>query len=111
MTPAPGTSHPATFVGFLPEGAQPMTADLHIGACDDALFLQTRFVGHIDAHRLDEVPTDRSMIVTGYGPTNAPTAGTLSAMLATKQLQDITGIPATLIKPSTVFDPPDLAIR
>jgi tryptophanyl-tRNA synthetase len=97
MTPTPGTSHPATFDGFLPEDAQPITADLRIGACDDADFLRTRFVGHVNAHRLDEVPSDQSMIVTGYGPTNAPTVGTLSAMLATKQLQDHTGLPATLI--------------
>ena len=97
MNPAPGTSHPTTFDGFLPEGTRPIDAGLRIGACTDADFLRTRFVGHVDADLLDEVPSAHSMIVTGYGPTNAPTVGTLSAMLSTKQLQDRTQLPATLI--------------
>ncbi|MGL5823768.1 MAG: hypothetical protein ACRCYU_02850 [Nocardioides sp.] len=97
MTHASRSSHPTTFDEFLPEHAQPMTTDLRIAGCDDSDFLGNHFVGHIDVHRIDEVPGDQSMIVTGYGPTNAPTAGTLSAMLATKQLQHRTGLSATLI--------------
>ncbi|MFC8796954.1 hypothetical protein ACFT2C_04430 [Promicromonospora sp. NPDC057138] len=97
MNPATGTSHPATFDGFLPEGTAPIGADLRVAACADTDFLQARFVGHVAADRLSEVPPTQSMIVTGYGPTNAPTVGTLSAMLATKQLQNRTRLPATLI--------------
>ncbi len=97
MTLTPAARHPATFDGFLPAGAAPIGPALRIASCADTDFLQTRFVGHVAADRIDEVPPAQSMIVTGYGPTNAPTVGTLSAMLATKQLQDRTRLPATLI--------------
>lgn len=76
---------------------QPTPEHLRIGRCEDTAFFQTRFVAHDDADRIREVPASKAIIVTGYGPTNAPTAGTLSAILATRELQHRTGLPATII--------------
>lgn len=79
------------------EDHRPTPEYLKIGRCEDAAFFRTRFVAHDDADRIGEAPDNKAVIVTGYGPTNAPTAGTLSAILATRELQRRTGLPAIVI--------------
>lgn len=79
------------------EGHRRVPEHLKIGRCDDAAFFRTRFVAHDDADRIGGAPDDKAVIVTGYGPTNAPTAGTLSAILATRELQRRSGLPAIVI--------------
>jgi hypothetical protein len=46
---------------------------------------------------LDDNARDSMTIVTGFGPTNAPTAGTLSVMLGTVELQQRLRVPMTVI--------------
>lgn len=44
-------------------------------------YLEARFLFSDTLEKFDEVPVDDQAIITGFGPTNAPTAGTLSVML------------------------------
>lgn len=55
---------------------------------------------HIDDGALRVLgPTARGSlgVVTGFGPTNAPTAGTLSVMLGTVELQRLLAVPMTVV--------------
>ncbi|HEY8523953.1 MAG TPA: hypothetical protein VIL48_03250 [Acidimicrobiales bacterium] len=80
-----------------PLGYRAITDGLRIGACGDADFLRRRFLAHFDAGTLADVPDDRVAVVTGFGPTNAPTLGTLSAMLATCELQRRSRLHTTIV--------------
>lgn len=58
--------------------------------------LSRRFGEHDGAHTV--LGSDRSLaLVTGFGPTNAPTAGTLSVMLGIVELQELLGVPTTVV--------------
>lgn len=70
---------------------------LRVGSCADDEFFRRRFIAADNAPAQDDVTAASGAIVTGYGPTNAPTAGTLSAMLTTRELQRRSGLPATVI--------------
>jgi tryptophanyl-tRNA synthetase len=80
-----------------PLGYRAITDSLRIGACGDTGFLRRRFLAHFDADTLTDVSDDRIAIVTGFGPTNAPTLGTLSAMLATCELQRRSRLHTTVV--------------
>ena len=51
----------------------------------------------VSRHALDAVVSSEYEIVTGFGPTNAPTAGTLSVMLGIVELQAVLQVPMTVI--------------
>lgn len=58
--------------------------------------LGRRFGDHDGADTV--LGSDRSLaVVTGFGPTNAPTAGTLSVMLGIVELQECLGVPTTVV--------------
>jgi anthranilate phosphoribosyltransferase len=59
--------------------------------------LLTRFTHHDALERFDEVATEEQAIITGFGPTSAPTAGTLSVMLKVIGLQARIGCSAEII--------------
>ncbi|TGN81309.1 hypothetical protein E5083_01955 [Streptomyces bauhiniae] len=60
--------------------------------------LARRFTHHDGADRILEPASDAPLaIVTGFGPTNAPTAGTLSVMLGVRELQRQLRVPMTVV--------------
>lgn len=54
--------------------------------------LNTKYLCHVNLERFHEIPASDLAIVTGFGPTNSPTAGTLSSILRVLELQRRTGI-------------------
>lgn len=54
---------------------------LNMGKYIDKSFLRDRFYCHTKLREYFEIKNNRKHIVTGFGPTNAPTAGTLSIIL------------------------------
>ncbi|GAB3950032.1 nucleotidyl transferase family protein [Streptomyces sparsus] len=60
--------------------------------------LTRRFTHHDRAQDVLPVDPERPLvIVTGFGPTNAPTAGTLSVMLGVIEMQRRLGVPMTVV--------------
>ncbi|EST38912.1 hypothetical protein N566_04990 [Streptomycetaceae bacterium MP113-05] len=60
--------------------------------------LTRRFTHHDRVQDVLPLDPDRPLaVVTGFGPTNAPTAGTLSVMLGVIELQRYLGVPMTVV--------------
>jgi tryptophanyl-tRNA synthetase len=78
-------------------GYQEVPSGLSIGRCADSQFLTRRFIAHYNATALAQTGNGKAAIVTGFGPTNAPTAGTLSAMLTACELQRRSGLHTTIV--------------
>lgn len=70
--------------------------DFKIHSVSSSYFL-SRFDCHDNAMCVNDVPLSDCAIVTGFGPTNSPTAGTLSVLLRTIDLQRETGIYTDII--------------
>ncbi|MGE5456529.1 MAG: hypothetical protein ACM3O4_05455 [Ignavibacteriales bacterium] len=54
--------------------------------------LNTKYMCFDNLEVFDKIPSTELAIVTGFGPTNSPTAGTLSAIFRVLELQKQTGI-------------------
>lgn len=77
-------------------GYADITEDCFIDHLDHE-YLASKFSCHDDLHVLSEVPPEKRAIITGFGPTNSPTAGTLSVILKTIALQKETGYDTEII--------------
>lgn len=80
-----------------------MLRELHATGASDVVSQRlgplTRRFSHADqADQVLKPGCDDSLaVVTGFGPTNAPTAGTLSVMLGIVELQQRLGVPVTVV--------------
>jgi len=74
-----------------------ISSDFSIGPINDNEYFKSKYICHDDAMCINEVPIHDAAIVTGFGPTNTPTAGTLSVMLKALSLQRETGIHTSII--------------
>jgi tryptophanyl-tRNA synthetase len=76
-----------------------LTADTMPTVLDQQLGSLVRRFSHFDdADTMLQVADGRSLaVVTGFGPTNAPTAGTLSVMLGIVELQRQLDVPMTVV--------------
>jgi tryptophanyl-tRNA synthetase len=75
---------------------QDITSECKIAHLDNE-YLATKFSCHDNLQYLNEVSDKKKVIVTGFGPTNSPTAGTLSVLLKTISLQRETGYDTEII--------------
>lgn len=74
-------------------GARPISRQVH-----DRLGPLARRFSHEDEAGIVLAPGLSDLhVVTGFGPTNAPTAGTLSVMIGVIELQRLLGVPMTVI--------------
>ncbi|MBI2780927.1 MAG: hypothetical protein HYX55_03890 [Chloroflexi bacterium] len=69
----------------------------HLHGLVDSSYFDAKFQLHDNAQSANQVPPALVEIVTGFGPTNAPTAGTLSVILRAKALAEQSGMHATVI--------------
>jgi tryptophanyl-tRNA synthetase len=69
----------------------------NIRTISDSRYITAKYSCHDQAEVINEVPLEDAHIVTGFGPTNAPTGGTLSLILKAISLQLETGLPTTII--------------
>ncbi len=79
------------------EGYVAVPHDLAIGRESRPGYFAAKFLCHDRAPTVNDVPLDKAAIVTGFGPTNSPTAGTLSVLLKAISLQRRTGIYTEII--------------
>jgi tryptophanyl-tRNA synthetase len=77
-------------------GLAPIETLARIGGLTDREVLDRLWL-HEDADRLDDVDRAEQHVVTGFGPTNAPTAGTLSMIHRARDLRRTTGIAMTTV--------------
>ncbi len=77
--------------GYAPVTPQTIVNDLPAG------YLAARFSCHDNLDTFEEVAPEDQVIVTGFGPTNAPTAGTLSVIMKALELQKRLGCEAEII--------------
>ncbi len=77
-------------------GYADITPDCSIDHLDHE-YLFSKFSCHDDLHVFCEVPPEKRAIITGFGPTNSPTAGTLSVILKTIALQQEIGCDTEII--------------
>ena len=60
-------------------------------------YLASKFSYQMDFDKTMTIPKEDMAIITGFGPTNSPTAGTLSVILKTIALQKETGVETEII--------------
>lgn len=82
---------------MLKEGYLPVRKPVFIGSISDTKFLQDKFFCHYNLDKFNEVVKNKQHLVTGFGPTNAPTGGTLSMILRALFFERETGIDSTII--------------
>jgi len=82
---------------ILKEGYSPINKSVAIGTIFDFCFLKSKFSCHYNLDKFNEVPKRKQHFVTGFGPTNAPTGGTLSMILRAIFFERETGIDSTII--------------
>jgi len=82
---------------ILKEGYSPITKSVAIGPISDLNFLKNKFSCHYNLEKFNDVPKSKQHFVTGFGPTNAPTGGTLSMILRAIFFERETGIDSTII--------------
>jgi len=82
---------------ILKEGYSPINKSIAIGAISNLNFLKSKFSCHYNLDKFNDVPKSKQHIVTGFGPTNAPTGGTLSIILRAIFFERETGINSTII--------------
>jgi tryptophanyl-tRNA synthetase len=63
----------------------------------DVDYLDEKFLCQDNAGCFNDVTPDKAHIVTGFGPTNAPTGGTLSVIMKARSLMQETGVEMTII--------------
>jgi len=79
------------------EGYAPIQKLIPIGSIANLEFLKSKFSCHYGLDRFNEVSKNKQHLVTGFGPTNAPTGGTLSMILRAIFFERETGIDSTII--------------
>jgi len=82
---------------ILKEGYSLFKKSLSIGPISDLNFLKSKFSCHYKLERFNDVPKSKQHFVTGFGPTNAPTGGTLSMILRAMFFERETGIDSTIV--------------
>ena len=76
---------------------EPIPTHLQVGSLADVGYLKGKFLCHDNATCINEVDAADAEIVTGFGPTNAPTAGTLSVILKALALQRYSQLTTSVI--------------
>lgn len=71
--------------------------NVSIGDISDENFLSQKFSCHFELEKFNEVDKSKQHLITGFGPTNAPTGGTLSMILRALTFERETGIDSTII--------------
>ncbi|HXU70396.1 MAG TPA: hypothetical protein VN947_13760 [Polyangia bacterium] len=79
------------------EGYAEVPREFAIGRERHPGFFGAKFLCHDRADRVNDVPVAKAALVTGFGPTNSPTAGTLSVLLKAISLQRRTGLYTEII--------------
>jgi tryptophanyl-tRNA synthetase len=79
------------------EGYFPIRGKISLGSIYDTEFLRSKFSCHYNLEKFNDVPKSRQHLITGFGPTNAPTGGTLSMILRALFFERKTGIDSTII--------------
>ncbi len=82
---------------ILKEGYSPINKPVAIGPVSDLNFLKSKFSCHYNLDKFNDVAKSKQHLVTGFGPTNAPTGGTLSMILRAIFFERETGIDSTII--------------
>ncbi len=82
---------------ILKEGYFPIREKISLGSISDTEFLRSKFSCHYNLEKFNDVPKSRQHLITGFGPTNAPTGGTLSMILRALFFERKTGIDSTII--------------
>jgi tryptophanyl-tRNA synthetase len=82
---------------ILREGYSSIKRPVAIGSVSDLDFLRSKFSCHYNLEKFNDVPKSKQHFVTGFGPTNAPTGGTLSMILRAIFFERETGIDSTII--------------
>lgn len=82
---------------ILKEGYSLINKPIAIGSISDLNFLKSKFSCHYNLGKFNDVPRSKQHLVTGFGPTNAPTGGTLSIILRAIFFERETGIDSTII--------------
>ena len=83
---------------ILKEGYSPINKSVAIGSVSDFNFLKNKFSCHYNLDKFNnDVSKSKQHFVTGFGPTNAPTGGTLSMILRAIFFERETGIDSTII--------------
>ena len=77
--------------------------DIHIGEYGREEDLGDLFFCHKDANLLSDCPLEEMAIVTGFGPSSNPTAGTLSMIFRLLELKRRTGVPIHVSIPDLGF--------
>jgi tryptophanyl-tRNA synthetase len=79
------------------EGYSPINKSVAIGAVSDLNFLKNKFSCHYNLDKFNDVAKSKQHLITGFGPTNAPTGGTLSMILRAIFFERETGVDSTII--------------
>lgn len=79
------------------EGYSSIDKSVAIGSVSDLRFLENKFSCHYNLDKFNDVARSKQHIVTGFGPTNAPTGGTLSMILRAIFFERETGIDSTIV--------------
>lgn len=82
---------------ILKEGYSPINKSIAIGSVSELNFLKSKFSCHYNLDKFNDVPKSKQHLVTGFGPTNAPTGGTLSMILRAIFFERETGIDSTIV--------------
>lgn len=82
---------------ILQEGYFPIRKGISIGPISNTKLLQSKFSCHYNLEKFNDVPKSKQHLITGFGPTNAPTGGTLSIILRALFFEAETDIDSTII--------------
>lgn len=82
---------------ILKEGYSPINKSIAIGSVSEFTFLKNKFSCHYNLDKFNDVSKLKQHFITGFGPTNAPTGGTLSMILRAIFFERETGIDSTII--------------
>jgi len=79
------------------EGYKEITENENISKVKNTDFLKNKFSCHYDLEEFNKFKPDDQHMITGFGPTNAPTGGTLSMILRAIFFERETGVDSTII--------------
>jgi len=82
---------------ILKEGYFSIRGKISLGSISNTKFLQSKFSCHYNLEKFNDFPKSKQHLITGFGPTNAPTGGTLSMILRALFFERKTGIDSTII--------------
>lgn len=81
----------------LKEGYSSLNRNCCIGKIYDLELLENKFSHHYNLEKFNDVKKEKQHIITGFGPTNAPTGGTLSMILRAIFFDKEANIDSTII--------------